>query len=108
MFSPAYENLWRRGLNEIAKRPDGRRLARKDFSRRLTPVRILRNRIAHHEPILHWDLTKHHGAIHEVTRWLSPAAADWTAKIDRFPSVYPAEGYTLISSAASDPTTGDI
>ncbi|WP_349368525.1 Abi family protein [Salinarimonas sp.] len=104
MFSPAYENLWREGLVEIALRSDGKRLARKDFSRRLNPVRILRNRVAHHEPILHWDLARHHAAIYEVTRWLSPIAAEWAARIDRFPSVLPAGGYVLadVDAAASE------
>lgn len=101
MFSPAYEDLWRGGLVEIAVRPDGKRLSRKDFSRRLNPIRILRNRVAHHEPILHWDLARHHAAIYEVTRWLSPVAAEWASRIDRFPSVLPADGYTLEDTEAA-------
>jgi hypothetical protein len=96
MVSPAYEELWRKTLNEIALTADGRRLNRKQLSRPLTPIRILRNRIAHHEPILHWDLRKHHAAMAEVTSWLSPAAAVWCARADRFPSVFPAEGYRLL------------
>ena len=95
MVSPAYEDLWRTTLSTIAAKPDGKRLARKQLSRPLTPIRILRNRIAHHEPILHWNLRKHHAAMLEVTSWLSPPAATWGTGVDRFPAVYPASGYIL-------------
>ena len=33
------------------------------------------NRIAHHEPIMHWNLDKHYANILRITGWLSPAAA---------------------------------
>ncbi len=99
MVSPAYEDLWRTTLSTIASKPDGKRLARKQLSRSLTPIRILRNRIAHHEPILHWNLRKHHAAMLEVTSWLSPPAAAWGTGVDRFPAVYPASGYTLAQAA---------
>lgn len=102
MVSPAYEDLWRSTLNAIATKADGRRLSRKQLSRPLTPIRILRNRIAHHEPILHWDLRKHHGSMRQVTEWLSPAAAAWCATVDRFPSVYPSHGYDLARPAVPD------
>jgi hypothetical protein len=99
MLSPDYEDLGRATLNGIARKADGRGLARKDLSSRLNPIRILRNRVAHHEPVLHWDLRKHHGWIREVTEWLSPAAADWCAAVDRFPLVFPQDGYTLVCTA---------
>jgi hypothetical protein len=51
MVSPVYEPLWRSTLFTIAVRRDGKRLSRKQLSRPLTPIRVLRNRIAHHEPI---------------------------------------------------------
>jgi hypothetical protein len=102
MVSPVYEDLWRASLNTIAAGPDGRRLSRKQLSRPLTPIRLLRNRVAHHEPILHWDLRKHHRAMLEVTGWLSLPSAAWTGGVDRFPSVYPEAGYRLHTGAAAD------
>lgn len=101
MVSPSYEDLWRATLNAIATRSDGRRLSRKQLSRPLTPIRVLRNRIAHHEPILHWSLPKHHSQIVEVTTWLSPGVARWLAEIDRFPAIYPAAGYRLAAPLSS-------
>jgi hypothetical protein len=100
MLSPAYENLWRTTLNRIAETEEGKRLPRKSFSRPLTQIRLLRNRTAHHEPILHWNLVKHHGNILQLTRWLSPGVHHWVASIDRFDVVI-GEGYTL---AAADDT----
>lgn len=94
MFSPAYEDLWRATLRAIASR-EGKGLARKEFSRPLTQIRLLRNRIAHHEPILHWDLRRHHTALRDLTMWLSPPAFAWSQDLDRFDAVYPGAGAVL-------------
>lgn len=94
MLSPVYESLWRATLNRIAESDEGKRLPRKSFSRPLTQIRLLRNRTAHHEPILHWNLPKHHGNILQLTRWLSPAVHHWVTSIDRFDNVI-ADGYAL-------------
>lgn len=91
MFGKDYEVLWQTTLHRIARRPDGKGLKRKDFSTPLTPIRKLRNRIAHHEPILMWNLPKHHEKIIELTGWLSPPAAEWCVANSRFPELHPAE-----------------
>ena len=101
MFSPAYEQLWRSTLHKIATRA-GKPLVRKDFSRPLTKIRLLRNRIAHHEPILHWYLRTHHKALRELTQWLSPPALIWSAPLDRFEQVYPADGVSLARAGADE------
>ncbi len=54
----------------------------------LTPLRTLRNRVAHHEPVLHWNLAKHHNQMIEVTRWLSTDAAEWLKRQSRFAAVH--------------------
>jgi hypothetical protein len=96
MFGKEYETLWQTTLHRIGSRPDGKGLRRKDFSGPLAPIRTLRNRIAHHEPIIHpWDLPKHYGKIIELTGWLSPSAAEWCAAHSRFLEVYPPEGIAL-------------
>lgn len=91
-FSRDYENLWQQGLHRIAKRPNGKGLQRKDFAQPLMPLRLLRNRIAHHEPIIGWDLPKHHDKIIELTEWLSPTGAQWCREHSRFPLLYPEAG----------------
>lgn len=93
--SPVYEPLWQKSLHRIATGENGKGLRRKDFSKPLTPIRVLRNRIAHHEPILHWNLRKHHTNILRLTRWLSPVAAAWCEFYSRFEDVHPPGPITL-------------
>jgi Abi-like protein len=95
MFGKDYETLWQTTLHRIASRPGGKGLKRKDFSAPLAPIRSLRNRIAHHEPIIMWDLPRHYSKIVELTGWLSPPAAEWCAAHSRFPEVHPPERITL-------------
>lgn len=99
MFSRPYEDLWQTTLHGIARRETGKGLRRKDLAAPLAPIRVLRNRVAHHEPVLHWDLPKHYGAMLRVTRWLSPAAAAWCATYSRFTTVYPRERIVLSDPA---------
>ena len=96
MFNSEYESLWQQGLHRIARNLDGKGLVRKDFSRRITPIRILRNRVAHHEPILHWNLPKHHANMIQLCEWLSPDAASWCRSHCRFNQIYPDEGVVLM------------
>ena len=98
-FGKDYENLWQQGLHRVASRANGKGLQRKDFAKPLVPLRMLRNRIAHHEPILHWDLPKHHDRILELTEWLAPAGARWSRQHSRFEAVYPAAGIELAPAA---------
>lgn len=95
MFGTVYEELWQKSLHRIGTRPGGKKLTRKDFSAPLTPIRILRNRIAHHEPIIIWDLRKHHDKIVEIIGWLSPSAQEWCRTNDRFEEVYPVDRIAL-------------
>lgn len=108
MLGTPYENLWQTGLNRIGRREDGKGLRRKDLSGPLTPIRLLRNRIAHHEPILAWDLPKHHGAMLRITGWLSPAAVAWCRTLDRFDQVHPPERIALRQAAADEADDGAI
>ena len=95
MLAPAYEDLWQRTLHHIARRENGKGLRRKDLSRPLAPIRTLRNRVAHHEPILQWDLPRQYANILQITRWLSPAAAGWCEQHSRFEEIYPEQGVLL-------------
>jgi hypothetical protein len=103
LLGKEYEDLWQQHLHRIARRENGKGLRRKDFTRPLATLRTLRNRIAHHEPILHWDLPKHHAAMLELTGWLSPAAAEWCRAHGRFDALFPAGGIALAPSAADTP-----
>lgn len=99
MLSPDHDTLWQTKLHRIARREDGKGLRRKDLSGPLAPIRTLRNRVAHHEPIIQWNLPKHHGNVLQITRWLSPAAADWCERHSRFPAVHPPNRIALAPQA---------
>lgn len=101
MLSPEYETLWQTTLHRIARKANGKGLRRKDFSGPLRPIRTLRNRIAHHEPIIAWNLPSHHAKILELTEWLSPAAAEWCRQHCRFALVYPAERILLLTDGVN-------
>ncbi|MGI4802119.1 MAG: Abi family protein [Janthinobacterium lividum] len=103
MLGTSYENLWQTDLHRVGGRDDGKGLRRKDLSGPLTPIRLLRNRIAHHEPILAWDLRKHHEGMLRITGWLSPAAAAWCRTLDRFDQVYPTERIALMETTEQEP-----
>ncbi len=48
-------------------------------------IRDLRNRVFHHERILHWkDLDAQHQSILEMISWISPELHEFTKKMDRF------------------------
>ncbi len=62
---------------------------RKNLSRRFNKIRLLRNRVFHHEPIWYWqDLAQQHDAILEALCWIEPAMQDLAGAVDRFPEVY--------------------
>ncbi len=95
-LGPEYEQLWRASLHKIA-RADGKYMGRKQLSSRLAPVRKLRNRIAHYEPILHWDLPKTYADMLQLIEWLSPSAAFWCRAHCRFEAVWAAQGPSVTS-----------
>ncbi|PSB05070.1 hypothetical protein C7B61_00215 [filamentous cyanobacterium CCP1] len=94
MLNTEYNQLWQKYLYTIATE-NGRTLSRKQLATPLSKIRTLRNRIAHHEPILHWNLIDHHKQILEITRWLSPVAHEWSQHHSRFLQVYPIHGIQL-------------
>lgn len=82
-----YEDMWRRHLRNAFKHaPSGTR--RKTVNTPLTQIRLLRNRIAHHEPILRYNLPDRYSRIVEITNWLSPIASQWVERHCRFQNIY--------------------
>jgi len=54
----------------------------------LDQIRKLRNRIAHHEPILAKSLDKQHELILNIIAWISPGASVWIKHYSRFDEVW--------------------
>ena len=82
LFAKRYEEeLWRPVLHQCFNpRQERRRL-----HDRLNRLRRLRNRIVHHEPILHRDLRADHDLILWVLDLLSPETRNWVEHHSRVP-----------------------
>lgn len=61
-----------------------KRLGRKEAYGRLNEHRLLRNRIAHHECILHMDLREQHESLLQTVAWICPITADWVRRYSSF------------------------
>jgi Abi-like protein len=84
LLGPKNENeIWRKALHKaFAHRPRG--TERKIVHNALDSIRRLRNRIAHHEKILHRDLRANHATILEIAGWCCPVTRDWIASLSNF------------------------
>lgn len=76
MLKPRYNpRFWSRRLrNAFPHLP--RAEDRRSLEQRLQAIRILRNRIAHHEPIIRRDTSKDYAELMTTLRWMSPAMHD--------------------------------
>lgn len=60
----------------------------KRLDQRWTQIRELRNRVFHHERIIHWkDLDQQHAGILQVISWMNADMAVLAKRIDRFPKI---------------------
>ena len=60
----------------------------KDLDARLDNVRKLRNRVFHHERIIHWsNLNAQHAGILELVGWISPELRELAIALDRYSPV---------------------
>lgn len=58
---------------------------RKHIKAGLERIRQLRNRVFHHERVIHWkDLPQQHADVLRTLGWMSPEVADMALKLDRF------------------------
>jgi hypothetical protein len=80
MLEPRYyQAVWRSELRRaFPGLPKGRAL--KSVHLRAKDVREVRNRVAHHEPLIGRDLSRDHTDMLEFLTWLCPEKADWAAR----------------------------
>jgi len=74
LLGPKYTDLWR---NHLVKAFSRRTVQRAEVQIRLNSIRKLRNRVAHHEPILSRPLQKDVNQIFDTIAWMSPVTARW-------------------------------
>jgi hypothetical protein len=104
LLGPKNENeIWRKAMYKaFAHRPRG--TERKIVHQALDSIRRLRNRIAHHEKILHRDLRANHATILEIAGWCCPITRDWIASLSSFdPSMLPVPEAELPLPAIDQP-----
>jgi hypothetical protein len=83
VLAPRYDTtLWRPCLRKaFPNRPRG--MERKDIHKALNALRRLRNRVAHHEPIVHRDLKRDHDLIVSLLSCACPHTATWVKSQSR-------------------------
>ena len=90
MFDSWYEQkLWPRLLEPIFPYIPRKQRTRSQLASRLHEIRLLRNRVFHHEPL--WNRTNinaQHGLIIETIGWINPAMRQFVEILDRFPQIY--------------------
>ncbi len=83
LLSTGYDaTLWRRALAP-SFRVNGRSLRRDIVHGRMNALRRFRNRVAHHEPIFHKNLSGVHTELIEAIGWMCPVTATWTGGISQ-------------------------
>ncbi len=87
-FGLQYEELWRQSLKNIVIESQKKSSERKLFSEPLTAIRKIRNRIAHHECILHPDLKRRGRQIEMITGKMSSEACFWIKQNSSFDEIY--------------------
>lgn len=71
------DSLW---IPYLHKAFPNHKISHKECREKLRQIRILRNRIAHHEPILEWDYCKNYQNIIEIIGWIDEVSALWVQK----------------------------
>lgn len=85
LFGRGYTDLWRNHLVKVFPR---RSLQRADVQTRLNSIRKLRNRVAHHEIILHRSLQRDVNQIVDTISWINPSVAWWIRSNSSFDARY--------------------
>ena len=81
MFSGQYEKqFWVKHLHSIYAMS----MQRTVLHDRLTQIKTLRNRIAHHETLIKRDVSKDYADILEAIRWISPNTRAWVESTNSF------------------------
>jgi hypothetical protein len=77
-------------------------IQRPSIALQLSDFRLLRNRVAHYEPILMLPLAQRYADVTTLTGWLSPNAAAWLNAASEWNKVYP--GVPILVTDASGQT----
>lgn len=100
LFFNKYEiTLWRKIIKAVFPYAPPAAQQRTVVGPMVHRAKELRNRVFHHEPVLHWaDLREQHQELHTVIRWVSPPLATVANTSDRFPEVYGRDPLRLVAT----------
>ena len=88
------EKFLPRGIKSVFPNLPKSQHNRKKIKQRLEKIRQLRNRVFHHERIIHWkDLSRQHEDILETVGWICEGLKEMSLTLDRFIESY-SEGIT--------------
>jgi len=79
--------LWPAMLNAFPNHHDGPRISRLAVHDDVQRLQVLRNRIAHHEPVYRRDLQQDFDGMLALASWISPDAATWVRDLSRVPAI---------------------
>lgn len=80
-----YEPLWEDYAEKAFPHLGG--LAIEDVDSTAMKIRELRNRIAHHEPLIRRNLSEDYAAILRLLGWICPETREWVRKHASVPAV---------------------
>ena len=103
LFDSRYEQqLWPSLLRPVFPHMPRRLRQRSELARRLHRIRLIRNRVFHHEPL--WnrqDLADQHTQIIEMIGWINPDMSRFVHMLDRFPDVHSRDLHTYSNEIES-------
>ena len=99
LFSPKNNLLWGEYLHEVFESEQP--IQRKNISKSLNDLRILRNRIAHYETIIHMNLQSLYDDCRYLIEMISPIALEWSDSLCNFHEIHP--GIPIILSDRVNP-----
>lgn len=97
------QNLWPRLIRTTFPYLPARIRTRHTVYTRFDKIRWLRNRIFHHESILHVDLQKMHTEILDAMGWVNPAMKKMAQVVDRFSEIHTNDHYNKLKAALDTP-----
>lgn len=87
LLAPHYlPRVWSQHLSvAFPSKPSGTSL--KQIARTTRDLNILRNRIFHHEPILHRNLSEDYSTAVRLIGWMSPTTETWVRSLASLPAI---------------------
>lgn len=83
LFHKDNSDVWPLFHNAFPHHPDGARVNLRTLHDPLRQLGRIRNRVAHHEPLLRERIDQHHAVAMDLVGWISPASRGWLERYCR-------------------------